>query len=306
MLALGVLGAAITYLAYSIDGRREKLAAELHDIETKRQIEILAKAPWKNGRLLEVKAGRAGVLIASLALAACILFASSLVSETETRWGMLVGSILFSAFVLFAFVRALACIGKPALVLNIRGFQTPLYGMIPWCEVSGINLQKLTLRASTAITLNFKVDSFAKAVASFHWTERLLNCFGLKRKIVVVTLNGTSEDPDVVAAVARLLWQQSTGMSHEWSPMLSKKFNQAARSAHEFMERHKDPNACAQDILNDPDKALKEVKLFGQDIETVISEKRRTVSYLNSLMVIGVLGIVVALFWPLVRSHLLS
>jgi hypothetical protein len=307
MLALAIAGAAITYLAYSLDGRREKTAAEQQRKETKLRIEALAKTSWKSGKVLEVKAGRPNILIASLTLTASVLFACFSVSETEPRWGMFAGSALFSTFVFFALMRILPGIGKPALVLDIRGFQTPLHGTIPWCEVGGINLQTITMRGATTITLNFKVENYAKAVASVHWTELLLDFFGLgaqKRKVIVVLLNGASEDPEVVVAIAKLLWQQNTGMNHEWNPMLSNEFNQAAKRAHEFMDRYKDPNASAEDILIDPAKVLKEVEQFHQDLDAVNSERRRTMSKINWLVAISILGIVSVLLWPFVRSHI--
>ena len=306
MLALAVAGGVITYFAYSMDGHREKLAAELHSKETKRRIEALAKISWKYGKSLEVKAGRANVVIVSLTLMASVLFAYYSVSEVEPRWGMFAGGVAFSTFVLFALIRTLPSKGKPALVLNIQGFQTPLHGTIPWKEVGGINLQKITIRGATTITLSFQVENYAKAVSSVHWTECLLGFFGLgalKRKAIVVLLNGASEDPEAVAATARLLWQQSTGMNHEWNPMLSNEFNQAARRTHEFMDRHKDPKVSAEDILKDPDKTLKEVEQFRQDMKTVDSELRRDVRKINWLTAIGILGIISAFLWPFVRNY---
>jgi len=310
MLALAIAGGVITYFAYSIDGRRERLAAEQHGRETKLRIEALAKSSWKNGKNLEIKSGGVNVVIASLALTASVLFAYFSVSEAQPKWGMFAGSVLFSVFVLFALIRILRGIGKPALVLNNQGFHTPLHGTIPWREVGGINLQKITIRGATTITLSFQVQDYAKAVSNVHWTEWLLGFFGLgalKRKVIAVVLNSASEDPEVVAAIARLLWQQSTGMDHEWSPMLSNEYNQASRRAHEFIEHRKASNTTAEDILRDPDKALDELKnveQFMQDVGTANSELRRHMTKIKWQVAIVLLVTIAWVLWLLVRSYI--
>lgn len=308
MVALVFVGAVITYFAYSMDNRREKSVLEQRGREIKVRVEALTKAPWKTGTLFEVKAGSTNVLIALLMLAASVLFAYSSVSETEPKWGMFAGSVFVSAFVLFALIRILPGLGKPALVLSIRGFQTPLHGIVSWREVGGINLQQITIRGYTTNTLTFQVENYAKAVTRIHWTERVLGFFGLgvsKRKVVPVLLNGASEDPETVYSIARHLWQQNTGMNHEWNPMLSNEFNQAARRVHEFMDRYKDPNASAEGILSDPDRALKEVEQFRQDMDAVNSERRKTISKLNWMVAaISILGIVATFLWPFVKTHI--
>jgi len=307
MLALGVAGAAITYFAYSMDRRREKTVEAQNGKKIELRIEALAKTPWKNGKSLEVKTGSTNVLIALLILAASVLFAYSSASAPEPRWGMLIGSVLFSAFVLFALIRILPSMGKPALVLNIHGFKTPLHGIIPWREVGGINLQQITLRGSTTNTLSFQVENYAKVTKCIHWTERVLAVFGLgvlKHKVIPVLLNSASEEPKTVYAIASLLWQQNTGMNHEWNPMLSNEVNQAARRVHEFMDRYKDPNTSAADILSDPDKAVKEVEQFRQDMDAINLERRRTISKINLMVVLSILGIVATLLWPIVKRHI--
>ncbi|WP_265947429.1 hypothetical protein [Dechloromonas sp. A34] len=307
MLALGVAGAAITYFAYSMNRGREKSLIAQHDKEIVRRSEALAKTPWENGKSLEVRTGSAKFLIALLMLAASVLFAYSSASATEPRWGVFVGSVLFSAVVLFSVVRLLPGMAKPALVLSNRGFQTPLHGTVPWREVDGINLQQIALRGSTTNTLNFRVENYAEGADCIHWTERLLAVFGLgvlKRKVVVVLLNGASEKPETVYAIARFLWQQNTGMNHEWNPMFSNEFNQAARRVHEFRNRYKDPDASAAGLLSEPDKALKELEQFRQDMDTVNSERRRTISKINWMVALSILGIVATFLWPVVKRHI--
>ncbi|WP_434514250.1 hypothetical protein AB6Q56_17095 [Dechloromonas sp. ARDL1] len=307
MLAIGLAGAAISYFAYSLDKRREKLLQEKHAKEIKFRVEALAKAPWENGKSLEVKTSSTNVLITFLMLIASVLFAYSSASAAEPRWGMFVGSVLLATFVFLALFRIFPGMGKPALVLSIRGFQTPLHGIVPWCEVGGINLQQITLRGTTTNTLNFQVENYAKGVGHIHWTDRVLAVFGLgvlKRKVIPIPLNGASEEPETVYAIARLLWQQNTGMSHEWNPMFSNEFNQAARRVHEFLDHYKDPNSSAGGILSNPEKALKEVEQFRQDMGTVNSERRRTISKINWMVAISIFGIVATLLWSILMRHI--
>ena len=306
MLAIGLAGAAITYFAYSLDKRREKSILKQHAEEIKLRVETLAKAPWKNGKSLEVRTSRTNVLIALLMLVASVLFAYYSASATEPKWALFTGSVLFSAVVLFALVRIFPGMGKPALVLSIRGFQTPLHGIVPWCEVGGINLQQIALQGSTSNTLIFQVENYAKGVGRIHWTDRALAIFGLgvlKRKVIPILLNGASEAPETVYAIARLLWQQNTGMSHDWNPMFSNEFNQAARRMHEFIDHHKDPSASADEILRDPDKTLQEIEQFRQDMSIVNSERRRTISTLNWMVLLSILAIVATLLWAILTRH---
>ena len=303
MLVLGIAGAIITYFAYSMDSRREKAVAAQHKKALELRIETLAKTPWENGNTLEVS-GSGNVWIALLALVASVLFAYSSASATEPHWGIFAGSVLFSILALFALFRLLPGMGKPILVLSKRGFTTPLHGTIRWGEVSGVNLQQITLRGSTTSTLNFKVERYGERDERAHWTEQVLAAFGLgvlKRKVVAVLLNGASEKPETIYAIAKLLWQQNTGMNHEWNPMLSDEFNQAARRAHEFMDRHKAPNSFTTEVFSDPSKALDEMEQLRRDMDTVNSERRRTISKINWMVALSVFGIVGSLLWPVVK-----
>lgn len=304
MLVLGIVGAIITYFAYSMDSRREKAVAAQHRKAIEHRIETLAKTPWENGNTLEVNTGSGKIWIALLTLVASVLFAYSSASGTEPQWGIFAGSVLFSILALFALFRLLPGIGKPVLVLSKHGFTTPLHGIIRWAEVSGVHLQEITLRGSTTSTLIFKVERYGESAESIHWTEQVLAAFGLgalKRKVVAVLLNGATEKPETIYAIAKLLWQQNTGMNHEWNPMLSDEFNQAARRAHEFMERHKAPNSFTTEVFSDPSKALDEIEQFRRDMGTVNSERRRAISKINWMVALSVFGIVGSLLWPVVK-----
>lgn len=304
MLAVGIVGVIITYFAYSMDSRRKETVAAQQRKTIELRIETLAKTPWDNGNTLEVNTGGGKIWIALLTLVASVLFAYSSASGTEPKWGIFAGSIMLSVLALFALFRLVPGMGKPVLVLSKCGFTTPLHGTIRWGEVSGVHLQEITLRGSTTSTLNFKVERFGESAESTHWTDQVLAAFGLgalKRKVIAVLLNGAREKPETIYAIAKLLWQKNTGMNHEWNPMLSDEFNHAARRAHEFMDRHKAPNSFTTEVFSDPSKALDEMEQFRRDMDTVNSERRRTISKINWMVALSVFGIVGSLLWPVVK-----
>lgn len=307
MLGLVVLGAVLTYQAFSLDKRREQAANEAHDQAVKRRVEALERAPWDEGYFLEVKkSDLSALLFVSLILVAGTVFAFSSLAGATPRWGMFAGSALFLLFMAFVLFRLLPGVGKPALVMNRHGFRTPLHGMVPWYEVGGISLQKITIQSRTTNTLTFQVESLAGEARALHWTERVLGAFGLgvgKRKVVPLILSGASEAPETVYAVARRLWHQQTGMNHEWSPMWSKEANQAARRTHEFIGRYKNPNASTEDIVGDPDAALTDVQQFRRDVDTLKEEQRRAKARSSWLLAIGILGMVASLLWPVVKRY---
>ncbi len=307
MLAVGMSGAGLTYFAFSLDLRREKLAEAQRGREIKLRIEALTRIPWKAESLLEIKGGASKVLLVLLMLAASSWFVYASVSETGLKWGMFLGSAIAFLLVLFALIRLLYGLGKPALLLGIHGFQTPLQGFVAWHEVGGVNLHQIKTRGGTSHFVIFQVENYGHVVPRIHWTERVLAGMGLgvlKRKVILVSLNGASEEPEVVYAVARHLWQQRTRMNHEWNPQRSKAFNQAARRVDEFIDRYRDPAASAAGMLEDPGRALKELEQFRQDMASMNSERRRSMSKLNWLLLISLLGMVAAIvFGAFIKPH---
>ena len=205
--------------------------------------------------------------------------------------------------------RSLAGIGNPACVLSRDGFATPIHGRIPWSEVAGISLQKITTRSTTIYRLLFRIEHYRKFVPQMHWTERLMAGCGLgagRRGIVGVRLADSREKPETIYSVARFLWKQSTGLDYPWDPAFSNAFNEAAKRVGELGKRHTSVEELKRRLAENPREALQqlkreasaEVQQLNTDLATMSAEGRRMNFRVNLMVGVAVLFLLLALALP--------
>ena len=309
MLLLALLGGLIAYFSASFDNRRDKSLAEKYQQETKLRTEKLSKASWAHGKRLEIRTGKTIFLamLFGLFFGAFLIYGS--VISPDAPLIMWIGGTLISLVFLVVVLQLLPSIGKPALVLSLEGFETPAHGLIPWREVGGVYFEQFETSGGKRSVLNFRVDSYARTGARLHWTVHLLGLFGLgvlKRKMIVVLLNGASEPPETVAAITRLLWEKSTGMNYEWNPNFSDEYNQAEIRVQQSINRWRDSRYSPEEVLNNQalvSDMLNETEQLQQDLRVMESESRRYWRKSTLQMVVVVLVGIAFFVWQILSQN---
>lgn len=302
---LVVLGAGLVIWAFVIDGRHEKRVAEQRKNKIEQRTLELTAAPRAANQALAIK-GDSGAPLFFIAALAGVGMVYASVEDSNAPPMFFLGGIFVSALFSFALFRALPGVGKPLLEMSPQGIRMPIHGFIAWREIGGISLSKHSHRGVTTYTLIFKIENYRRAVADIHWTERLLSLLGvgaLRRGVVSVLLRNSSEEPETVYAVARSLWQQSTGRNHHWSPMFSAEYNQALRRLDEFRATHS-PEKLSDRMQENPEKALQEMEQFRNDWNVLNAElSRRRIRNLWAITV-AMIGMIIVILWPLLRRFL--
>jgi hypothetical protein len=295
-----LFGLGLIVLAFFSDRRRERRVNEKRSSDIAGRIAELTRAPWHSRQTLQIHRSpwtAVGLMLGGFASAWAI---HKGITSVPVVWKLVLGGSLFLALAAVALARSLAGPGKPACELDRNGFVTPFHGPIPWREVSGIYLQQFTHRGTTTSILFFRVERFRHIAADIHWSERLFALFGLgalRRGVIGVQLKGSEEDPETVHAVARFLWKQATGLDHQWNPMLSDDYNEAAKRVSEIASRRPDP-----DVLTEPDvalnEALAELEQVKKDFATMRTEDARVSSRFNWAIGIAVIVTLLSVAWP--------
>ncbi len=300
-------GAGVIYWAYRWDARSEK------SIEYKRlemvssRVDSLTKKPWSHNQVLEIKRSSFIVFVSCLVWIAIVFYTYSITLSPVVDWSIFMLGCFFSVMFLFVLLRLLCGFGKPSLLLNVQGFVTPLYGMIQWPEVEGINLYQQTMRGQKNSFLYFKIGNFSSSGNDIHWTEKILSSFGIgaiKRKVIPVFLNGAKEEPEAIYAVARFLWKQSTGLHHDWNPMFSGEMNQAMRRVHDLSAQSLDIQTLADNLRNAPEKELQKANQFSRDMQIINKEVSRQTRRYRLALYAGLLGLLVIIFWPFIQTYI--
>ena len=241
-----IAGGGMAYWAYRRYRQRE------HEHITCR-IASLTKEPWSSHQVLRIKASvvfyPACIIFIGLFIILPIIALSSVLTDfPPTQWGVLgVSFILFSMLcmgILFL-VQLIPSIGKPLVELTAKGIKTPWYGMISWSDIEGIHLHSVYTRGGKLYTLILKTNECLKK-DHFHWTRKgIFLAFSRPRfsqQEINVQLTYSRESPKVIEAVARFLWTQATGLSHDWSPMRSEEINQLNRKIREAEAKRELPD----------------------------------------------------------------
>ena len=218
--------------------------------------------------------------------------------------GFIAAAVLLS-FATFFLLASIPSIGKPKLTLAKSGFATPLTPFISWEDVDGVFFQKVAGRRSgvTYYGIVFRVTTLPRNISRFGLFHRLI--FRLrtaaKKDHLFVMLKDTSEYPEVIYRLARLLWTERTGRGHDWNPNMSDDYNAALRQVSEAARRAKDPQAFGELLSRDPREAKAVVDAMEQGTAVMRNEARRELRPLNWLVWIGIAAIAVVL-----AGHFLS
>ncbi len=309
MAALGLLTFRVTLILVGVglivaavirDRRRAQQVKDNQSADIARRIAELTQAPWHSHQTLKVHRSvwmAIGLLLGGLASAWAV---HDGITGASVRWSWVFGGSLLLAAIAIALPRSLASPGKPACELDRNGFVTPIHGRIPWREVSGIHLHQVEHRGVTTSFLFFRVARFRHIAADIHWSERVLALFGLgalRRGVIGVPLKGSNENPGTIYAVARFLWKQATGLDHQWNPMMSDDYNEAAKRVAEIASRLPDP-----DVLEHPNEALAALEQAQKDFATMRAEGARLHSRSNWAVGIAVVLTLLSVAWPWLRQ----
>lgn len=271
-----LVGVALVAVAYYSDQRRATRRKERARADAAQRIRALTGRPWNSEKALRLRQSFAGLLAMLLLMAVgggVFYFA---LHDPVHPWPVeVVGAGMFIAGALFL-PRMMAGVGRPALELTSQGVTMPLYGRIPWRNVSGIAVQSITTQGRTTHRLMLRVPRLVEVASQIHWTDRLLavvHLGPLVRNVIAVPLAGGGEKPEVVDAVARFLWKQATGNDYPWSPLASDAVNEALRRTGELATRAA-TSASAGPAMADPRPRLAEMRqaerdaiLIGEDLQ---------------------------------------
>jgi len=119
---------------------------------------------------------------------------------------------------------------NPLLQVSSLGLSSIAYGFIPWEDVKGIHIQKVTARGMVrAHHLFFFVPNLSKYVGQFNAVYKFLHSLrpSSTKDTIMLPLKRTNETPDIVCQLARRLWNERTGRDNTWFPGMSAKENAA-------------------------------------------------------------------------------
>lgn len=302
------LGTICFLLAIAIDHRRARRNHEMRRTAIAQRINDLTSHQWPDGKVLAVASNNMFMLVVGVVIAlGSFATAYSGISSAPRSWGMAAISLLVFLITSVTIPRSIASIGKPALVLRKSGISSPLFGFIPWTDITGISLQTYSFRGQVTYTLVFRLNLSSGKKYDLHWTESILWALGLgvmRRRVVAIPLKENDGDdyPETITATAKHLWHQETGQSHDWNPLFSEEYNQAAKRLSDLVaEKRALQPAAASFPFQVPSPA--EQRQAIDDVKTMSGERTRKLHQMNWWITIAVLGSLVSLAWPLIKAY---
>lgn len=307
-IIMGAGGAAFLF-AIAMDHRRAKRSHEERRAAITQRINDLTSRNWPDEKSLAIPSNSAFMLAigAPIALGSLVLAYASM-SDTPRNW--LIAALSLIVFLAFSVTisRAIATIGRPALVLRARGISSPLFGFIPWSEISGINLQAFSFRGQVTYTLVYRLNLSNWKDHDLHWTESILWALGLgviRRGVVTIPLKEKSggDYPETIAATSKYLWHQATGQSHDWNPMFSDGYNQASKRLSGLLTSKGLPQTAG---ISSPQQVLTAMELqrVVNDANTMRREHKKVASQLNWLIAIAAIASLISLAWPWLKPYI--
>lgn len=252
--------------------RRYNAGPSAQDAVRFREIEALAKAPE-----FELEVAAASPLVPSLLLLAMGVLSVFMWLDSKAAIAAL-AMLFFVSTGAVGLSAALRTLGKPAITLTRSGFKTPLTPFVSWLLVDGIYLEpRINPRTGSLIghTLIFCIPSLPREIprfALFYRLSHLLRRRSAKHRLDVL-LRRPSEHPDIVYGVARSLWTQNTGKSHDWIPGMPPSINAALHSMGDARARLGDGLGTGK--TPDPDKFRAYLEAIKESREAVSNELRR-------------------------------
>lgn len=233
-----LLGLGLVILAYRYDGK--KVSEQKSDKQKVVQALLDAEVPtgdWPCNKVFRTKCSSVfGVAMFSIAVTLFSL--GGLLNKPHVMW--LIGCLIFIPVSLMTVYRLAIEIGDHQLEFSVAGFKGPGYGLIPWQAVEGIDRCETSHRGRVVgVQLIFLIAEPLQFLAPAHPLRRLLYPFLPKRiqsriSFPLATKIGTSE---LAEKIARKLWSQVTGKTHNWLAMASDEFNTAVRAGGDSMAR---------------------------------------------------------------------
>jgi hypothetical protein len=228
---VAAVAAAGIWGLYLLDRRREQNAAKLSAEQAEARFGELSALANAGHFELKVKGSKQALYtFAFLVVGAVVMYWG----WTTDSVGAMVGGAIIFLLGAFLSLGVLPALFRPVITLTKAGFNSPLMGDVSWHYVDGMFLERIPLRDGVMHRLVFRITSLPNLVPSFGIFHRLLYALpGRSRKQQVhITLWNTSEPPEVVYRLARLLWRQA-GRSAFWYPGMPEDVELALRQLHE-------------------------------------------------------------------------
>src|SRR5262249_27472539 len=225
------------------------------------------------------------------------------IASARVEISVLAASLLcFASYFLLAVVPS---IGKPKLTLTRAGFTSPLTPFIAWEDIDGMFLNKIPSRRTNATSygLMFRVSTLPQNIsryALFHRMGYRLRSAARKDQLGVI-LKDTTEHPEVIYGLARLLWTERTGRNHDWNPNMSADYNAALRQVSDASRRMSSPQALETLLSGDPHEAKAVLDAIDRGNKTMVKEARRQLRSTNWLLWGSILAMVLLLAMRVLR-----
>jgi len=304
---LAVFGIGLVLLAVYFDRQRVKQRDARVAEEIATRVSALTNRPWLEHEQFEVPQNLKQVFLVLFMLVVGSWAAWSGIHSTPLKWPLILCGIFFLGLVVLVLPASLAGIGKPALVLSCKGFRTPVEGLVEWRFVEGIYLQIVEMRGVKSYSLLFGVPDYANAVASIHWSQKYMAHFGLgglRKGRIGVELKGAKEQPEAIEALARHLWKQATAREHLWNPNMSPQANEAMRRLAQFGHKYAASDQRLGALRTSPERVVSDYQQNLQDIALIKRETNKKIRLANWGLLVSIVGVVLAVAWPLLKRLL--
>lgn len=153
-----------------------------------------------------------------------ILLGSSLtVFRVGTIGAIVLGSIFFLLFSLVS-LDVLKTMSGPALTVSYAGFACGIGCQIPWADVEGVYLEKVTYRGMVGHRLHFRIPRLVNRIPEMNWAACIYYRIVLKYlrgSRLTIDMDHPNESPQLVRDLVLALWGNKTGRKYLWHPGMS-------------------------------------------------------------------------------------
>lgn len=101
------------------------------------------------------------------------------------------------------------------VIFDKSGFETKLYGFVPWTEVQEIYLHETCTSHSILSIMHISVNRYFQIADKLHWIIRIQKMIRSRNGDVLelrINCANAKEEPKTIYAVARHLWHNATGL----------------------------------------------------------------------------------------------
>jgi hypothetical protein len=302
-LPLAVATIATFAVIYVGTNRHEKRVAQLQAETDAKRLPQLTHDVMMNGATLSVHASSffwAALVVLVLGVV------TSFAAVVQSAIGTGIAAVLVDLTGLLMAALLIPTLGKPVMMISKAGIQTPSHGLIPWQEIEGIHLARVTARGETqGHRLNLLVPTLPSHLDRMHPFTRALHRMMLRikpLKMVAIRLFSPSESATLIESLCRELWKEKTGRTRIWSPDMPPALQNASTRAEALLREF-----AAADKAGDEAKFIALASTLDQEQKLVQSELKkatRSQKWINAIAFAALILFLLFRLWPIVSRQL--